>query len=43
VDWIETAAAHGFPAALDVAQQDLNAQFNEFANLDDFEVLIGGI
>jgi hypothetical protein len=42
VDWIETAAAHGFPAALDAAQQDLNARFNEFASLDDFEVLIGG-
>ena len=43
VDWIEAAAAHGLPAALDMAQQDLNAQFNEFASLDDFEVLIGGI
>ena len=43
VDWIEAAAAHGLPAALDTAQQDLNAQFNEFASLDDFEVLIGGI
>ena len=43
VDWIEAAAAHGLPAALDAAQQDLNAQFNEFASLDDFEVLIGGI
>ena len=41
VDWIEAAAAHGLPAALDTAQQDLNAQFNEFASLDDFEVLIG--
>lgn len=40
-DWIEAAGAHGMAAALDAAQQDLNAQFNEFASLDGFEVSIG--
>jgi len=42
VDWIEAKEAQGLPAAVDLAQQDLNAQFNEFASLDGFEVLIGG-
>ena len=40
-DWIEAAENHGLPAALDMAQQDLNGQFNEFADLDGFAVLIG--
>lgn len=41
VDWIEIAGQQGLPAAMDAAQQDMNAQFNEFASLDGFEVLIG--
>ena len=39
-DWIDLTSASGMPAALDAAQQDLNALFNEFASLDGFEIII---
>jgi len=39
-DWLDLVAASGMAAAMDAAQQDLNALFNEFASLDGFEVII---